>query len=80
MEKNSKRTKHTKTIFKKSEILQNSFLAGHWCLTPVILATQEADIRRIEVQSCPGKQFVRAYVEKTQHKKQGWQIGPRCRP
>jgi hypothetical protein len=23
--------------------------AGHWWLTPVILATQEAEIRRIEV-------------------------------
>jgi hypothetical protein len=25
--------------------------AGHWWLTPVILATQEAEIRRISVQS-----------------------------
>jgi hypothetical protein len=27
----------------------------HWWLTPVILATQEAEIRRIVVQSSPGK-------------------------
>jgi hypothetical protein len=26
-------------------------LAGHWWLTPAILATQEADIRKISVQS-----------------------------
>jgi hypothetical protein len=29
--------------------------AGCWCLTPIILATQKAEIRRIEVQSQPGK-------------------------
>jgi hypothetical protein len=29
--------------------------AGHWWLTPVILATQEAEIRRIASQSQPGK-------------------------
>jgi hypothetical protein len=30
-------------------------LTGHWWLTPVILTTQEAEIRRIEVQSQPGQ-------------------------
>jgi hypothetical protein len=30
---------------------------GHWWLTPVILAPQEAEIRRIEMQSQP-KQIV----------------------
>jgi hypothetical protein len=29
--------------------------AGHWQLTPIILATQEAEIRRISVQSQPGQ-------------------------
>jgi hypothetical protein len=37
-------------------MLQNqSFLVGCWRLTPVILATQEAEIRMIEVQSHPGQ-------------------------
>jgi hypothetical protein len=31
---------------------------GHWWLTPVILATQEAEVRRIMVQSHP-RQIVR---------------------
>jgi hypothetical protein len=30
-------------------------LSGRWWLTPVILATQEAEIRRIAVQSQPGQ-------------------------
>jgi hypothetical protein len=29
--------------------------AGHWWLTPIILTTQEAEIRRILVQSQPGQ-------------------------
>jgi hypothetical protein len=43
-----------------------------WWLTRAILATQEAEIRRITVQSSPGKQFMRPYLEKTLHKKKGW--------
>jgi hypothetical protein len=29
--------------------------AGCWWLTPVILATQEAEIRKIEIRSQPGQ-------------------------
>jgi hypothetical protein len=34
---------------------KSNIQARHWWLTPVILATQEAEIRRIVVQSQPGQ-------------------------
>jgi hypothetical protein len=39
-------------------------LAGHWWLAPIILATQEAEIRRIVAQSQP-----RQIVHKTLSRK-----------
>jgi hypothetical protein len=36
-------------------MIKKSNVAWRWWLTPVILATQEAEIRRIEVRSQPGK-------------------------
>jgi hypothetical protein len=41
----------------------------------VILATQEAKIRRIVVQSQPRQQFKRPYLKKTLHKKGGGGAG-----
>jgi hypothetical protein len=36
---------------------------------PVILATQEVEIRRITIQSQSGQYFTRPYLEKTLHRK-----------
>jgi hypothetical protein len=43
-------------------------MARHWWLTPVTLATQEAEIRRITVQIQPRQIVCRPYLKNTQHK------------
>jgi hypothetical protein len=43
-------------------------LARHQWLTPVILVTQVAEIRRIMVKASLGKEFSRPYLKKTHHK------------
>jgi hypothetical protein len=40
-------------IKKYRKNVKNIKRAGHWWLTPVILAPQEAEIKRMEVQSQP---------------------------
>jgi hypothetical protein len=44
-------------------------MARCWWLTPVILDTQEAEIRGSRFKARQGKQFTRPYLEKTPHKK-----------
>jgi hypothetical protein len=46
-----------------------------WWLTSAILATQEAEIRRIKVEASPGKEFVKPYPRKTHHKKGLVEVG-----
>jgi hypothetical protein len=55
------------------------FTAQHWWLTPVIVATQEAEIRRIVVQSQPRQIVLRPCLEKKPTEKGCWS-GSRCRP
>jgi hypothetical protein len=61
--------------------LKISIQAGvcQW-LTPVILATQEAEIRRIIVWSQPGKIVCKTLSQKKPITKKGWWSGSRCRP
>jgi hypothetical protein len=49
-------------------IMENCKISRHWWLTSVILATQEAEIRRIEVQSQP-RQIVCETLSKKKKKK-----------
>jgi hypothetical protein len=51
-----------------------------WWLTPVIPATQEAEIRRITVQSQPRAIVHETLSQKKPFTKKGWWSGSRCRP
>jgi hypothetical protein len=59
-------------------------MAGCWWLTPVILATQEAEIRRIAVRSQPWQIVHEALSRKTLHKKRAGGVaqgvGPKIKP
>jgi hypothetical protein len=46
-------------------------LARHWWLTPVILPTEEAEIRRMMVQSQPRQIVQKDRISKTTHHKKG---------
>jgi hypothetical protein len=47
-------------------------LTGHQWLTPVILATQEAEIRRIIIGSQPRQIVLRNPILKKRFTKKGW--------
>jgi hypothetical protein len=55
----------------KKEKKKQSNVARCWWLTPVILATQEAEIRRIMLHSQPQANISRPYLKETHYKKKG---------
>jgi hypothetical protein len=59
-------------------VIRNSAYSWVLWLTPVILATQEAKIRRIMVQSQP-RQIVLETLSKKLITKRGWQSSSRCK-
>jgi hypothetical protein len=60
-----------------SKYIKKYFLAGHWWLTLVILATQQAEIRRIMVRSQPRQIIRETLSQKIPITKKGWWSGSR---
>jgi hypothetical protein len=65
-------------------VVKTFVLAGRWWLTPVILATQKAEIRRITFQSKPGQIVHETLSRNTLHKNRGGGVaqgeGPEFKP
>jgi hypothetical protein len=62
-------------------MIKKYIVARHQWHTPVILATQEAEIRRIAVQSQPWSNSSQdPILKKTHHNQKGWWSDSRCRP
>jgi hypothetical protein len=53
---------------------------GHQWLTPIILATQEAEIRRIVIHSQPRQIVPQDPISQKPFTKKGWWNGSRGRP
>jgi hypothetical protein len=61
-------------------ILKIPNTARHWGLTPIMLTTQEAEIRRIEVQSQPQAHSSQNPISKKPITEKYWWSNSRCRP
>jgi hypothetical protein len=65
-------------------IMKNKDTVGHLCFTPIILATQEAEIRRITLQSQPRQMVHEDLYRKKNHKKRAGRVaggvGPEFNP
>jgi 4-hydroxy-3-methylbut-2-en-1-yl diphosphate synthase IspG/GcpE len=58
--------------------LKIAIVARHRWLMSIILATQEAEVRRITIN--PGKIVHETLSQKNPSHKKGWWSGSRCRP
>jgi hypothetical protein len=63
-----------------SSFIKKLILARCQWLKPVILATQEAEIRRIAVQSQPRQIVLEILSQKHPSPKKGWWSGSNCSP
>jgi hypothetical protein len=66
-------------FFSHFYLFKRDLWVGHQCLMLVILATQEAEIRRITVQGQPRQIVCETLSQKEQITKKGWWSGSRCR-
>jgi hypothetical protein len=66
----------------KKKHLEMSIWAGCWWLMPVILATHDAEIRRIAVRSQPRQLVCETLSQKTLHKNRDGEVaqGPELKP
>jgi hypothetical protein len=64
---------------KTNQMLKITLSDGHWYLKPIILATQEAKMRKITVQN-QLRQIVQETLSQKTHHKKGWWSDSRCRP
>jgi hypothetical protein len=51
-------------------MIRNLLKARHWWLTPISLATQEAEIRRIMIQSLTGQIILKTLSQKNPSQKE----------
>jgi hypothetical protein len=63
-------------LYLKNTQHKKGWWARHWWLTPVILATQEAEIRRIMVGSQPGQIVLETLLKKKRVGRVAQGVGP----
>jgi hypothetical protein len=75
-----KRTRSFLHFLEASCYIRSPIAAGCWWFMPIILVTQEAEIRRILVWSQPWENSLQDSILKTHITKKGWLNGSMCWP